>query len=77
MFRNGRKEHRGEGLSAAGLEEISVEPTRIYRVEEAREFLTSAGIDHRLSRPHHPARVKAHQKSARPSAINSSETRVS
>jgi ubiquinone/menaquinone biosynthesis C-methylase UbiE len=32
-------------LSAAGFDEISLEPTRIYRVEEAREFLTSAGID--------------------------------
>ena len=32
-------------LSAAGFTEVSVEPTRIYRVEEAREFLASAGID--------------------------------
>jgi hypothetical protein len=24
---------------------IEVEPTRIYRVEEAREFLTAAGLD--------------------------------
>ena len=32
-------------LSAAGFTDISVEPTRVYRVEEAREFLESAGID--------------------------------
>ena len=32
-------------LAAAGFTDISVEPTRIYRVDEAREFLTSAGID--------------------------------
>ena len=32
-------------LSAAGFEQVEVEPTRIYRVEEAREFLSSAGID--------------------------------
>jgi arsenite methyltransferase len=32
-------------LAAAGFEQIEVEPTRIYRVEEAREFLSSAGID--------------------------------
>jgi ubiquinone/menaquinone biosynthesis C-methylase UbiE len=32
-------------LAAAGFTDISVEPTRIYRVAEAREFLTSAGID--------------------------------
>jgi ubiquinone/menaquinone biosynthesis C-methylase UbiE len=32
-------------LAAAGFQDISVEPTRIYRIEEAREFLTSAGIN--------------------------------
>jgi SAM-dependent methyltransferase len=32
-------------LSAAGFERIEIEPTRIYRVEDAREFLASSGID--------------------------------
>ena len=32
-------------LKAAGFEQIEVEPTRIYKVEEAREFLSSAGVD--------------------------------
>lgn len=32
-------------LAAAGFAEIEVEPTRIYRVEDAREFLAGAGID--------------------------------
>ena len=32
-------------LTAAGFADISVEPWRIYRVEDAREILTSAGID--------------------------------
>ncbi len=32
-------------LAAAGFEQISVEPTRIYRVEDAREFLSSSGVD--------------------------------
>src|SRR6202795_5000879 len=32
-------------LGAAGFEAIEVEPTRIYRVEDAREFLSSSGID--------------------------------
>jgi arsenite methyltransferase len=32
-------------LEAAGFEFIDVEPTRIYQAEEAREFLTSAGLD--------------------------------
>jgi SAM-dependent methyltransferase len=32
-------------LEAAGFEAIDVEPTRIYRVEDAREFLSGKGID--------------------------------
>ena len=37
-------EYRGK-LKAAGFEQIEVEPTRIYRIDDAREFLSSAGID--------------------------------
>src|SRR5213593_1306945 len=37
-------EYRGK-LSAAGFEQVSIEPTRIYRVEDARDFLSSAGVD--------------------------------
>jgi SAM-dependent methyltransferase len=32
-------------LAKAGFEAIDLEPTRIYRVEDAREFLAGAGID--------------------------------
>ena len=32
-------------LAAAGFEAIEIEPTRVYRVEDAREFLDRAGID--------------------------------
>lgn len=32
-------------LIAAGFEQVEVEPTRIYKVEEAREFLSSAGVN--------------------------------
>ena len=32
-------------LGAAGFENIEVEPTRIYRVEDAREFLLEKGLD--------------------------------
>jgi arsenite methyltransferase len=32
-------------LTAAGFIDISLEPTRIYRIEDARHFLTEAGID--------------------------------
>ncbi len=32
-------------LVAAGFEQIDIEPTRIYRAEDAREFLAGQGID--------------------------------
>jgi arsenite methyltransferase len=32
-------------LSAAGFEQIEIEPTRVYRIEDAREFLSVSGID--------------------------------
>jgi arsenite methyltransferase len=32
-------------LSRAGFEQISLEPTRVYRIEDAREFLTGQNID--------------------------------
>jgi arsenite methyltransferase len=32
-------------LAAAGFEQIKIEPTRVYRAEDAREFLSGQGID--------------------------------
>ena len=32
-------------LAKAGFEAVDVEPTRVYRAEDAREFLTQAGLD--------------------------------
>jgi len=32
-------------LTKAGFEEVDLEPTRVYRVDDAREFLAGAGID--------------------------------
>jgi hypothetical protein len=32
-------------LASAGFEQIDVEPTRIYRAEDACEFLSGQGID--------------------------------
>jgi len=32
-------------LFTAGFENIDIEPTRIYKVEEARDFLSSSGLD--------------------------------
>jgi len=37
-------EYRGK-LTAAGFEQIDLEPTRIYRVADAREFLSREGVD--------------------------------
>ena len=32
-------------FAAAGFEAIGIEPTRVYKVEDAREFLTGKGLD--------------------------------
>jgi len=32
-------------LTAAGFEHASIEPTRVYKIEDAREFLSGKGID--------------------------------
>jgi ubiquinone/menaquinone biosynthesis C-methylase UbiE len=39
-------------LANAGFQQISIEPTRIYHVEDAREFLASEGIDADSIAPH-------------------------
>ena len=38
------EDYRGK-LAAAGFERIEIEPTRVYRVEDAREFLSKQNID--------------------------------
>jgi arsenite methyltransferase len=38
------REYRSK-LAGAGFEAIEVEPTRVYKVEDAREFLSGSGID--------------------------------
>jgi len=40
----GDDEYRNK-LSAAGFEQIDIEPTRVYRAGDAREFLAAAGLD--------------------------------
>ncbi|HVA17391.1 MAG TPA: arsenite S-adenosylmethyltransferase, partial [Candidatus Dormibacteraeota bacterium] len=39
-------------LDAAGFTEIEIEPTRVYSIEDARQFLTAAGIDADAIAPH-------------------------
>ena len=53
-------------LAAAGFEAISVEPTRVYKVDDARAFLTGKGVDVDalapvVERPGH-GRLRARQK---------------
>jgi ubiquinone/menaquinone biosynthesis C-methylase UbiE len=38
-------------LQSAGFAEVDIEPTRIYKVEDAREFLATEGIDADLIAP--------------------------
>jgi arsenite methyltransferase len=38
-------------LRAAGFDDVEIEPTRIYRVEDAREFLAGQGLDLRELAP--------------------------
>jgi ubiquinone/menaquinone biosynthesis C-methylase UbiE len=38
-------------LAGAGFTEISLEPTRIYRAEDAREYLVQAGLDPETTGP--------------------------
>ena len=38
-------------LETAGFESVDVEPTRIYQVKEARDFLTAAGLDAEIVGP--------------------------
>jgi SAM-dependent methyltransferase len=39
------EEEYRDKVAKAGFEEIDLEPTRVYRVEDAREFLAGAGLD--------------------------------
>src|SRR5438034_1950888 len=45
------REYRDK-LAKAGFETVDLEPTRIYRVEDAREFLAGAGLDADAIAPH-------------------------
>ena len=38
------EDHRSK-LESAGFEAIDIEPTRVYRVEDAKDFLQDKGID--------------------------------
>ena len=43
--RRARRERVPCQAAEAGFEDVSIEPTREYNVEDARQFLTEAGVD--------------------------------
>ncbi|MFZ0037546.1 MAG: arsenite methyltransferase [Candidatus Acidiferrales bacterium] len=62
-------------LSNAGFENIEVEPTRIYRVEDAREFLSAKGIDVEAIAPQVDGRfMSAFIRAAKPKAAQTAGT---
>jgi SAM-dependent methyltransferase len=40
-----QEEEYATKLGGAGFEQVSIEPTRVYNIEDARQFLTEAGVD--------------------------------
>ncbi len=62
-------------LSHAGFEQVEVEPTRVYRVEDAREFLTAKGIDVEAIAPHVEGKfMSAFVRAAKPQPLTTSGT---
>lgn len=58
-----------EKLARAGFEAIDVEPTRVYRMEEAREFLEAAGLDPETVGPQIDGKfISAFVRAAKPAA---------
>lgn len=46
------EEEYSSKLASAGFEKIEIEPTRVYNVEDAREFLNAEGVDVDAIAPH-------------------------
>ena len=58
-----------EKLGRAGFESIDVEPTRVYRSEEAREFLEAAGLDPKTVGPQIEGKfISAFVRASKPAA---------
>ncbi len=67
-----------EKLARAGFQSIDVEPTRVYKVEEAREFLEAAGLDPetvgpQIDRKFISAFVRATKPVSKPAVVSSAE----
>jgi arsenite methyltransferase len=62
-------------LGSAGFEQIEVEPTRIYRAEDAREFLAGQGIDVAAIAPQVDGKfVSAFIRAVKPAAAGKAKT---
>ncbi len=62
-------------LGAAGFEAIEVEPTRIYRVEDAREFLSEKGLDVEALAPQVDGKfLSAFVRAVKPLAVKTTES---
>jgi arsenite methyltransferase len=58
-------------LAAAGFEEIEIEPTRVYSVADARQFLTGQGLDVDAIAPHVDGKfASAFIRAKKPTATN-------
>jgi arsenite methyltransferase len=58
-----------EKLARAGFNSIDVEPTRVYKVEEAREFLEAAGLDAHIVGPQIDGKfISAFVRAAKPTS---------
>jgi arsenite methyltransferase len=63
-------EYRGK-LSAAGFDKVDVEPTRIYRAADAKEFLATEGIDADAIAPQVDGRfMSAFVRAVKPHTVN-------
>ena len=69
-------------LAAAGFEQIEIEPTRIYRAEDAREFLVGQGDRRGCDRPagrrqvHERLHSRGETEPAKPAAVRPAATDV-
>jgi arsenite methyltransferase len=67
-----------EKLARAGFESIDVEATRVYRVEEAREFLEAAGLDPETVGPQIDGKfISAFVRAAKPASKTATVTGAS
>lgn len=61
-------------LASAGFEQIDVEPTRVYRIEDAREFLSGKNIDVDAIAPQVDGKfMSAFVRATKPSALPAGE----